>query len=58
MDIVVHVCRPDDTIARIAAAYGLTVEQIAAANQLALPYPLADGQRLVIPLEPPPRSQG
>ena len=55
---MVHVCRPGDTIARIAEAYGLSVDQIAVANRLALPCTLVDGQRLVIPLEPPARAQG
>jgi hypothetical protein len=47
---VIHVFRADDSLARIAAAYGLTVEQIAAVNHLAPSGAVADGQRLVIPL--------
>ena len=39
-----------DTLARIAASYGLTIQQIVDANQLAAPDAIADGERLVIPL--------
>ena len=41
-----------DTLARIAAVYGLTVEQIETANGLAAGDGLAPGSRLVIPLGP------
>jgi LysM domain len=44
------VFRTGDTLARIAATYGLTVQQIMAANHLASPDAVADGERLVIPL--------
>jgi len=44
------VFRTGDTLARIAARYGLTVQQIMAANHLASPDAVADGDRLVIPL--------
>ena len=60
------VFRTGDTLARIAATYGLTVQQIMAANHLASPDAVADGERLVIPLgrrlgrasgvEPAPRA--
>lgn len=53
---VVHVLRPGDSLARIATAYGLTVEQIATANGLTLNDAVADGTRLVIPLGPPAAS--
>ena len=47
---VIHVARDGDSLALIAARYGLTVEQIVAANKLASPAPVRDGQRLLIPL--------
>jgi LysM repeat protein len=47
---VIHVFRAGDSVARIAAAYGLPVEEIAAANHLTSPGTVVDGQRLVIPL--------
>ena len=47
---VVHVARAGDSLALIAARYGLTVEQLMAANNLASPAPVTDGQRLRIPL--------
>ena len=47
---VIHVLREGDSLARIATSYGLTVEQIAAANGLAPNAPVAPGTRLVIPL--------
>ncbi len=50
---VIHVARAGDTLARIASAYGVTLEQLAAANRLAPNAVIADGQRLVIPLAPP-----
>jgi hypothetical protein len=49
---VIHVLRDGDTLARIAAVYGLTVEQIETANGLAAGDGLAPGSRLVIPLGP------
>ena len=47
---VIHVARDGDSLALIAARYGLTVEQIVAANNLASPASVRDGQRLLIPL--------
>jgi hypothetical protein len=44
------VFRTGDTLARIAASYGLTIQQIVDANHLASPDAVADGERLVIPL--------
>lgn len=62
---VIHVFRAGDSLARIAAAYGVTVEEIVAANDLASPPRPADGFRLVIPVGgraaggvPPRRGQG
>jgi LysM repeat protein len=45
----VHVFRAGDSMARIAALYGLTVDQILEANNLAPSAPVVDGQRLRIP---------
>jgi hypothetical protein len=50
---VIYVFRAGDSLARIAAAYDLTVEQLATANGLRRNAALADGARLVIPLHPP-----
>lgn len=49
---VVHAFRAGDSLARIANAYGLTVDQIATANGLTFDAEVADGTRLVIPLGP------
>ena len=54
MPAVIHVARAGDTLARIASAYGVTLEQLAMANGLAPNAAIRDGQRLVIPLPPPP----
>ena len=51
--MVTHVWRSGDSLARIASAYGLTVDQVAAANDLASLNAIEDGQRLVIPLGRP-----
>lgn len=53
---VVHVLRAGDSLDRIAAAYGLTVEQIATANGFTLDDVVAVGTRLVIPLGLPAAS--
>jgi len=50
---VVHLFRAGDSLARIAAAYGVTVEQLVAANNMAEADSVADGQRLMIPLDRP-----
>ena len=47
---VIHVARDGDSLALIAARYGLTVDQIVGANNLASPASVRDGQRLLIPL--------
>lgn len=47
---VILVFRAGDTLTRIAAAYGVTVPQITAANGLASPDAATDGQRLVVPV--------
>jgi hypothetical protein len=54
----VHVFRAGESLAGIAAAHGLTADQIAKANGLALNDVVADGARLVIPLSPATRSYG
>jgi LysM repeat protein len=50
---VIHVFRAGDSLARIASAYGLSVEQLASANGLTFDAVVTDGTRLVIPLRPP-----
>lgn len=50
---VVHVFRAGNSLARIASAYGVTVEQLIAANNLARANSVGDGRRLVIPLDRP-----
>ena len=50
---VIHVFRGGDSLARIASAYGLSVEQLASANGLTFDTVVTDGTRLVIPLRPP-----
>ncbi len=55
---VVHIRRHADSPARIAAAYGLTVERIATANGLSLYDLVVDGMRLVMPVGPPESSVG
>ena len=47
---VIHVFRSGDTLPRIAAAYGVSVQQIATANGVTDPDAVRDGERLVIPL--------
>jgi len=53
MPRIVHVFRQGESLARIAAVYGVTVEQIVAANNLVAPFDVSDGRRLVIPVTPP-----
>jgi LysM repeat protein len=58
---VVHGVRAGDSLDRIAAAYGITPEAIAAANALVSPAAVTAGQRLVIPLgsaQPGPSRPG
>lgn len=53
----VHIVQPGETLTRIAARYGVTVQQIAAANGIVNPSLIYVGQRLVIPgTEAPPPS--
>ena len=53
---VIHVVRAGDTLDRIATAYGIAPEAIAAANALVSPAAMTAGQSLVIPLgSVPPR---
>ena len=49
---VVHVFRAGDSLARIASAYGIAVEQLLAANNLEGTAAVLDGQRLLIPMGP------
>jgi lipoprotein NlpD len=44
-----HVVRPGQTLYRIARAYGLSVEELAAANEISDPTSLRVGQELLIP---------
>jgi hypothetical protein len=53
---VIHVFRAGDSLARIADLYGISVEQLVAANGLRTPDAVVDGQRLQIPLGRPPGS--
>ena len=51
----IHVVQPGETLYGIARLYGVTIQQIAAANGIVNPNILYVGQRLVIPGgEPPP----
>jgi len=53
----IHIVQPGETLSRIALRYGVTVQQIAAANGIVNPSLIYVGQRLVIPgTEPPPPS--
>lgn len=58
---VVHMVVAGDTLGSIAQQYGVTAEQIAAANNLTLESTLDIGQQLLIPLsgqvQPPPTSE-
>jgi len=51
---VIHVFRAGDSLAWIAELYGISVEQLTAANGLPTPDAAVDGQRLQIPLGRPP----
>jgi LysM repeat protein len=51
---VVHVVKSGDTLSKIAAQYGVTVDQILAANpQIKDPNKIAVGDKIVIPQPPP-----
>lgn len=55
--VVIHVVQRGENLFRIALNYGLTVDEIAAANGITNPASIIVGQRLIIPLnvpEPPP----
>lgn len=45
----IYVVREGDNIDKIAAAFGVSAEEIAYDNQIVAPYPLAIGQALLIP---------
>ena len=53
---VVHVFRAGDSLARIAAKYDLTAEQVAGRNGLASDSSIAEGTRLVIPIGMPDKT--
>ncbi|HHY47332.1 MAG TPA: LysM peptidoglycan-binding domain-containing protein, partial [Firmicutes bacterium] len=50
----IYVVQPGDTLAEIAARYGVSVEAIARANNIANPDLIYAGQILVIPVAAPP----
>ncbi|NJL55963.1 LysM peptidoglycan-binding domain-containing protein [bacterium] len=52
--VVIHVVQRGENLFRIALNYGLTVEEIAAANGISNPASIIVGQRLIIPLNSPP----
>jgi hypothetical protein len=54
---VIYVSRVGDSLERMAATYGLTVEQVAQANGLDVDAVVGEGTRLVIPLPPPSRGR-
>lgn len=54
---VIYVSRVGDSLAKMSATYGLTVEQIAQANGLEINAFVAEGTRLVIPLPTPSRGE-
>lgn len=51
---VVYTVQEGDTLGAIAQTYGVTVDELVAANGLADPDVLRVGQRLIIPVESPP----
>ncbi|TVR47980.1 MAG: LysM peptidoglycan-binding domain-containing protein [Puniceicoccaceae bacterium] len=52
-DPLTHVVRRRETLSGIASTYGVTVQELAAANRIANPNRLQIGQRLVIPQPAP-----
>ena len=54
----IHVVRIGESLARIAADHGVTADQVARANGLAVTDGIAAGARLVIPLAPASSSYG
>lgn len=52
--VVIHVVQAGDTLLGIALQYGVTVEEIAAANDITDPTSLQIGQELRIPLPSTP----
>jgi LysM repeat protein len=54
---VIHVFRTGDSLAGIAAKYGLTVGELSIANPLSTGASLVDGTRLVIPIDATPRRR-
>lgn len=53
-NVTVHVVQRGETLFRIAQRYGLTVDTIARYNAIGNPSSILVGQRLLIPLNPPP----
>ena len=54
----VHVVRADESLAGIAADHGVTTDQVARANGLAVTDAVTDGVRMVIPLVPASSTYG
>lgn len=54
--LFVHILREDETIASLAREYGLTMQDIVAANGIAVTTALTVGQRLIIPIPTPTRT--
>jgi uncharacterized protein YkwD len=53
-----YTVQPSDTLWDIAAAHGISVSSLIAANELADPGMLRPGQKLWVPAPPPKRAQG
>lgn len=50
--MIIYVVKEGDTLSKIAANFGISLEQIIEPNQLEYPYPLAIGQSLLLLTEP------
>ncbi len=49
-DQIIHIVQPGETLSRIAARYGVTVQAIVQANHITNPNLIYVGQRLIIPI--------